>query len=201
MYLWLDALGIYSVAKVNVLPSAGYAIEIGCALIFAITSDALGKRWPVIMTGASLGLLGAILLSVWDIPFGAKYFAWFLTFAPVGTGALLFAWGNELCGNSAEERAILLGWLNTMGYVFYAFVPLYAYPTGQAPYFKYGYKINAALWAVYLLGMPVILWFTIRFPTKKMPLQEEVEVGSFTSKNLDGTTKEVGIHTLESDSV
>jgi ACS family pantothenate transporter-like MFS transporter len=62
-----------------------------------------------------LGLLGGTLLAVWDIPFGLKYVAWYLTFAPVGGGALLFAWGNEVCSNVAEERAMLLGWLNTMG--------------------------------------------------------------------------------------
>jgi MFS transporter, ACS family, pantothenate transporter len=115
MILWVKALNIYSIAKVNVIPSGGYAVEIAFALIYAIISDAIGIRWPVIMTGAALGLLGGILLAAWDIPFALKYVAWFLTFAPVGGGALLFAWGNEVCGNNAEERAILLGWLNTMG--------------------------------------------------------------------------------------
>jgi ACS family pantothenate transporter-like MFS transporter len=60
--LWLKALKIYSVAKVNVIPSGGYAIEIVCALTYAIISDAIGKRWPVIMVGAFLGLLGGTLL-------------------------------------------------------------------------------------------------------------------------------------------
>lgn len=169
MNLWLSALDIYSVAQVNAIPSAGYAIEIVCALTFAVVSDAMGVRWPVIMVGAGLGLLGGILLSVWNISFGAKYFAWFLIFAPVGTGALLFAWGNEVCGNSAEERAILLGWLNTMGYVFNAWVPLYAYPANEAPNFKAGYKIMAAFWGIYLLGIPVILWFATHFSTSTVP--------------------------------
>jgi ACS family pantothenate transporter-like MFS transporter len=115
MNLWLKALNIYSVAKVNVIPSGGYAIEIVCALTYALISDAIGKRWAVIMAGAFLGLLGGTLLAVWDIPFGLKYVAWYLTFAPVGGGALLFARGNEVCSNVAEERAMLLGWLNTMG--------------------------------------------------------------------------------------
>ncbi|CAK7220288.1 hypothetical protein SCUCBS95973_004108 [Sporothrix curviconia] len=177
MNLWLKALGIYSVAKINVIPSGGYAIEIVAALVYAVVSDAIGMRWPVIMAGASLGLLGGILLAVWEIPFGLKYVAWFLTFAPVGTGALLFAWGNELCGNSAEQRAILLGWLNTMGYTFNAFVPLYAYPANEAPYYKYGYKINAAFWGIYLLGIPVIVLFQKKFPPAKPELLEaQVEV-------------------------
>jgi MFS transporter, ACS family, pantothenate transporter len=113
--LWLKALKIYSVAKVNVIPSGGYAIEIVCALTYAVISDAIGKRWLVIMVGDFLGLLGGTLLAVWDIPFRLKYVAWYLAFAPVGGGVLLFAWGNEVCSNVAEERAMLLGWLNTMG--------------------------------------------------------------------------------------
>jgi ACS family pantothenate transporter-like MFS transporter len=115
MNLWLKALNIFSVAKVNVIPSGGYAIEIVCALTYAVISDAIGKRWLVIMVGDFLGLLGGTLLAVWDIPFRLKYVAWYLAFAPVGGGALLFAWGNEVCSNVAEERAMLLGWLNTMG--------------------------------------------------------------------------------------
>jgi ACS family pantothenate transporter-like MFS transporter len=52
MNLWLKALNIYSVPKVNVIPSGGYAIEIVCALTYAVISDAIGKRWAVIMIGA-----------------------------------------------------------------------------------------------------------------------------------------------------
>ena len=195
MNLWLKALKIYSVAKVNVIPSGGCAIEIVFALAFAVASDAMGVRWPAIMTGAGIGLLGGILLSVWNLSRGAKYFAWFCTFAPVGTGALLFAWGNEVCGESAEERAILLGWLNTWGYVFNAFVPLYAYPAYEAPHYKSGYKINAAFWGIYLLGIPVILYFARRFPTKKaiVPNHQDAEVGELSAKEPDPTTKELSL--------
>ncbi|KAH8680785.1 pantothenate transporter liz1 [Xylariales sp. PMI_506] len=183
MNLWLTALDQYTVAQINVIPSGGYAIEIVMAMVYAIVSDAIGMRWPVIMTGATVGLLGGTLLAVGNIPFGLKYFAWFLTFAPVGTGALLFAWGNEVCGNSAEERAILLGWLNTMGYTFNAWVPLYAYPASQAPNYKSGYKVNAALWGVYLLGIPVILWFSKKFPTdRQRDSDEEVEAVNYSAE-------------------
>jgi ACS family pantothenate transporter-like MFS transporter len=191
MNLWLKSLDIYSVAKINVIPSGGYAIEIVMALVYAITSDALGVRWPVIMAGATIGLIGGTLLAVWDLPFGAKYLAWFLTFAPVGTGALLFAWGNEVCGDSAEERAILLGWLNTMGYTFNAWVPLYAYPANEAPYYKSGYKVNAALWGVYLIGIPVILWFSKKFPTKKSPVEDAERSVQYDEKWKNGEATQV----------
>jgi ACS family pantothenate transporter-like MFS transporter len=43
MNLWLKALNIYSVAKVNVIPFGGYAIEIVCALTYAVISDVMEK--------------------------------------------------------------------------------------------------------------------------------------------------------------
>lgn len=45
-----------------------------------------------------------------------------------------------------------------------AWVPLLAYPAGEAPNYKYGYKINAALWGAYLFGIPVIWWFSKTYP-------------------------------------
>ncbi|EEA22347.1 hypothetical protein PMAA_061250 [Talaromyces marneffei ATCC 18224] len=151
------------------------------ALVYAITSDALSVRWPVIMAGATIDLLGT-LVAVRDLPFGATYVAWFLTFAPVGTGALLFAWGSEICGDSAEERAILLVWLNILVYIFNAWVPLYAYLADEAPYYKSGYKVNAALWGVYLIGIPVMLWFSKKFPTKRAPVEDAVQPADYDEK-------------------
>lgn len=52
-------------------------------------------------------------------------------------------------------------------YVFNAWVPLYAYPASEAPRYKSGYKVNAALWGIYLVGIPVILWFSKRFPPSR----------------------------------
>lgn len=60
-------------------------------------------------------------------------------------------------------------------YVFNAFVPLYAYPASEAPNYKYGYKINAAFWGIYLLGIPVIVLFERKFPPKK-PVFSDADV-------------------------
>jgi hypothetical protein len=60
-------------------------------------------------------------------------------------------------------------------YVFNAWVPLLAYPTGEAPLFKVGYKINAAFWGIYLCGIPIILWFSKKFPLVSAPEQQKPE--------------------------
>jgi ACS family pantothenate transporter-like MFS transporter len=56
-------------------------------------------------------------------------------------------------------------------YVSNAWVPLLIYPASQAPYYTVGYKVNAALWGSYLLGIPVILWFSKKYPA---PEPEEI---------------------------
>jgi hypothetical protein len=53
-------------------------------------------------------------------------------------------------------------------YTFKAWVPLLAYPAEEAPKYRNGYKVNAALWGVYMFGVPVIWWFCKRFPTRAL---------------------------------
>lgn len=54
-------------------------------------------------------------------------------------------------------------------------MPLLAYPSNEAPNYKTGYKVNAGLWAVYLLGVPVILWFSKKYPVAQIPAEEEFQ--------------------------
>lgn len=69
-------------------------------------------------------------------------------------------------------------------YVFSAWVYLYAYPASEAPAYKVGYKVNAALWGVYLVGMPVILWFSKTFPMDRhaSPSDDDVEAIEYSAE-------------------
>jgi ACS family pantothenate transporter-like MFS transporter len=49
------------------------------------------------------------------------------------------SWANEICGADAEERAIVIGVMNSVGYAFNAFVPLLTYPQVDAPKFRKGF--------------------------------------------------------------
>lgn len=49
------------------------------------------------------------------------------------------SWANEICGADAEERAIVIGIMNSMGYAFNAWVPLLTYPQVDAPKFRKGF--------------------------------------------------------------
>lgn len=67
-----------------------------------------------------LGLLSSILLAIWTIPVGLKWFAFFITRGSVAYGPLSMSWANEICSGDAEERALVLGIMNAAGYAFNA---------------------------------------------------------------------------------
>jgi ACS family pantothenate transporter-like MFS transporter len=64
-----------------------------------------------------------------------------------------------------------------------AWVPLLAYPAQEAPHYKYGYKISAGLWGLYLIGVPFILWFSKKYPTKK----RDIDVDEDDGKDMEST--------------
>lgn len=92
------------------------------------------------MTLASLlGLFSVTCLAIWTIPTGLKWTAFFLQRAFIPYGPLSMSWANEICGADAEERAIVLGIMNALGYAFNAWVPLLTYPQVDAPKFRKGF--------------------------------------------------------------
>jgi MFS transporter, ACS family, pantothenate transporter len=77
--LWLKAEK-YSVVQTNTIPTAGSAIQVVASLGFGILADNTGKRALMVNIVSLLTILSNILLSVWNIPKGALFFAFFLSF-------------------------------------------------------------------------------------------------------------------------
>lgn len=136
--LWLKAQGV-SVAKINIIPTGASAIQLVLTVSLAIISDAIRHRARIMSISTVLGLFSALCLAIWTIPSGLKWVAFFLQRASVPYGPLSMSWANEICGADAEERAIVIGIMNSMGYAFNAWVPLLTYPQVDAPKFRKGF--------------------------------------------------------------
>ncbi|KEZ45043.1 putative pantothenate protein [Scedosporium apiospermum] len=163
--LWLKATRRYTTEEVNVIPTAGYALQICFTLTYAWTSDAIGRRWPIIIVACLVAIIGTIILSVWpedNIP--AMMAGWLLTFCETGAGALIITWINEILSHSAEERALVIGVVETLAFTFQAWVPLFVYNTGQAPHFPIGYEM-----ATMFFGLEIVLTLVILYCVKKWP--------------------------------
>jgi ACS family pantothenate transporter-like MFS transporter len=163
--LWLKADGRWSTEEVNIIPSAGYGLQILCTLTYAWTSDAIQSRWQLIIVACMISIIGTIILSVWpENNLAAMMTGWLLTFCETGAGALIITWINELLSYSAEHRALVIGVVETAAFTFQAWVPLFIYNTGQAPHFPIGYEMATMFFAIEIVLTLVILYLSRRFP-------------------------------------
>ncbi|CAO2653792.1 Nn.00g032030.m01.CDS01 [Neocucurbitaria sp. VM-36] len=136
--LWLKAEG-EPVSKINIIPTGASAIQLVLTVAFAMISDAIRHRARIMSISTILGFFSALCLAIWTIPSGLKWTAFFLQRASVPYGPLSMSWANEICSADAEERAIVIGIMNSMGYAFNAWVPLLTYPQVDAPNFRKGF--------------------------------------------------------------
>ncbi|KAK8047151.1 hypothetical protein PG996_015215 [Apiospora saccharicola] len=112
MNLWLKATKLYTTEEINIIPTAGYGL------------DALGLRWPVIIFACLVALVGTAILSVYpEHDHAAMMAGWLLTFCETGAGALIVTWINGICSHSADQRAIIIGVVETAAFTFQAWVP------------------------------------------------------------------------------
>ncbi|KAH7093490.1 major facilitator superfamily transporter [Paraphoma chrysanthemicola] len=144
--IWLKSEGL-SVSKINIIPTGASAIQLVLTVSFAILSDAIRHRARVMSISTILGGFSALCLAIWTIPKGLKWTAFFLQRAAVPYGPLSMSWANEICGADAEERAIVIGIMNSMGYAFNAWVPLLTYPQTDSPRFRKGFIYSVCAFA------------------------------------------------------
>jgi len=168
--LWLKSTKKWSVEEINIIPSAGYGLQIIFTLSYAWTSDAIRSRWPVIIFACLVSLIGCIILSVWPSDnITAMMAGWLLTFCETGAGALIISWVNEICSESAEQRTIIIGIVEAVAFTFQAWVPLFVYNTTYAPQFPIGYQMAAGFFAMEIL-LTLVIWYL----AKKLPIKSPV---------------------------
>ncbi|KAK7755094.1 hypothetical protein SLS62_002909 [Diatrype stigma] len=157
--LWLKSQG-YPVAQVNIIPTGAAAIQLVLTVVFAMVSDLIRHRARIMSISTLLGLFAAVCLAVWNIPLGLKWVAMMLTQrASVPYGPLSMSWTNEICGADAEERAVVIGVMNSMGYAFNAWVPLLTYPQVDAPTFRRGFVFTACAFVAQFAITGTVAWF------------------------------------------
>ncbi|KAJ5183687.1 hypothetical protein N7492_001303 [Penicillium capsulatum] len=121
--LWLKAEG-YSVESINTITTVSPAVTIVASVVCAVLSDVYNAKATLIATTALLNIFACIVLAIWNVPVGLKFFAFFLSGTADGIAAIIYAWANEICAHSAEERAVVISAMNTIGNTFGAWIPL-----------------------------------------------------------------------------
>lgn len=112
--LYLKATG-HSVYQRNVWPTGLYAVGLVTQVVAGMLSDSpllKGRRWQAILVMQGGTIFSAIVLSVWDVPLGLKYFAFYLSYTSIGVPGLYFSWFPDLMPDDHEMRGFLTAFAN-----------------------------------------------------------------------------------------
>lgn len=179
--LYLKSLKRYSVQQVNLIPTAGYAIQFLAMFFTSAISDYTGNRVSMITLCGVLGLISCILLSIWNIPFGLLIFAFLLGYT--GSCQTIFtSWFWETF-NDPLLKTINIAFGNTCVYAFNGFLPLGIYKTKDAPHYPLGYKISAMF---YVIGLIFAwgFWYIVKRVKENEKKKEKINDAEKSVENI-----------------
>jgi MFS family permease len=142
--LWLKSLKRYTPARINQLGAISPALGIIYTLVVCFGSDLLlGPAWAI--TVAHIwNIIGLIILTLWEVPESALWFAFMTTYSAVAMSSVLYGWINSQLSYSPAERSVVLVLANTIAQSTTAWTPLLVFKTVEAPRFVKGYPFVLA---------------------------------------------------------
>ena len=142
--LWLKSLNRFSKSRINELGAISPALGIFYTLAVCFASDLiLGPAWAITVAH-TWNIIGLIILSIWNVPESAKWFAFMTTYSAVAMSSVLYGWINSQLSYSPAERAIALVLANTLAQSTTAWTPLLVFKTVEGPRFHKGYPFVLA---------------------------------------------------------
>ncbi|KAB5577961.1 pantothenate transporter [Coniochaeta sp. 2T2.1] len=156
--LWLKQQG-YGVEAINTITTASPAVTIVSSIVWGIVADAYDAKGPLIGLTAALNIFACVCLAIWDVPVGLKFFAFYLTGTANAIASIIYSWANEICAGNAEERALVISTMNTIGNAFGAWLPIFVWKTVDAPRYLVGYNWTIALNVCMVSMLFVLSWF------------------------------------------
>ncbi|UQC77269.1 major facilitator superfamily transporter [Colletotrichum lupini] len=189
--LWIKSLGRYSPAQVNEMGTIAPALGILYNIVACFLSDlVLGPAWAI--TFSSLwNATGLIMLVVWDVPEGAKWFAFSTMYWSNALSSVLHGWVNTILRDSPEQRSFTLVMITIIAQSSTAWTPLLTFPTVESPSYPKGFSFCLGC-AVALIVATHVLDVYIKRKEKAKHAQLESgsrHDGSYVDAPTDSTGK------------
>jgi hypothetical protein len=128
-----------------------------------------------------------ICLSIWNIPLGLKFVAYYLGGFSGMASPILYSFVNTSLAESYGERGLVISSMMTLGFSCTIWVPLLIFPTVEAPRWKKGFPaalvFEVAMWAIFIFGV----WYMARYKLRQNRSDEEgrLDAASGTETPLD----------------
>lgn len=142
--LWIKSLHRFDIPTINNLGTIAPALGIFYVLFINFGADLFLGRPGAITLACAWNFTGLVILTVWDVPESAKWFAFSTNYASVAVSSVLYGWANVILRHNVEERALTLIFMTAIATSTNAWIPLLVFPTVEAPRFPKGYPYAAA---------------------------------------------------------
>lgn len=193
MALWLRADN-YSIELVNILPTFIDLLRALSSWLGTTLAGCLSLRglWTF---QASFVFFAIIVLAVWDVPDIPKFVAFYFGGFSGMASPILYSWVNRTLANNYGERGLIISSMMTFGFCTQIWVPLFTFPTVEAPGFPNGYPAASVfefvMWATLMTGV----WYMKRWQAEH-PDAESIVVGGVvdetSSTELESQTVRIG---------
>ncbi|KAI9151385.1 Pantothenate transporter liz1 [Paramyrothecium foliicola] len=188
MALWLKDAG-YSVELINILPTFIDLLRALSSWLGTTLAGCLSLRglWTF---QASFTFFACVVLSVWYVPDGLKYVAFYFGGFSGMASPILYSWVNSTLKTNYGERGLIISSMMTLGFCNQIWIPLFTFPTVEAPRFTHGYPAATAfefgMWSILMFGT----WYMPRWARKHPELQDTDDAQGVSDDGSSGTAVE-----------
>ncbi|KAF5723721.1 pantothenate transporter liz1 [Fusarium mundagurra] len=179
MALWLRHAG-YSIELVNILPTFIDLLRAISSWLGTTLAGCLSLRglWTF---QASFVFFACIVLSIWTVPDGLKFVAFYFGGFSGMASPILYSWVNSTLKENYGERGLIISSMMTLGFCNQIWIPLFTFPTVEAPRFPNGYPaatvFEFTMWAILMGGVWYMKRWKTKYPDLEMRLAEPGSVG------------------------
>lgn len=183
MALWLRS-STYSIELVNILPTFIDLIRALSSWLGTTLAGCLSLRglWTF---QASLVMFAIIVLTIWDVPDILKFIAFYCGGFSGMASPILYSWVNSTLKENYGERGLIISSMMTLGYCAQIWVPLFTFPTVEAPEYRHGYPacvaFELAMWGLLMFGA----WFMTRWKKAHPDLEMRLAANESESEPQD----------------
>jgi MFS family permease len=157
--LWIKSLDRYAPGKVNQLSAISPGLGILWIFLVCTGADMFQSRYGAIVISQIFNFIGNVILAVWDVPEGAKWFAFMLQYFGWAMASVLYGWMADICRHDHQVRAVVLVFMNVMAQASTAWISVLVWPTVESPRYLKGFSFTATSAFCLAAWSFVVLWF------------------------------------------
>ncbi|CUM64873.1 uncharacterized protein PRCAT00002488001 [Priceomyces carsonii] len=157
--LWLKSTGKWSTSQVNDLSTITPGIGVALIALCCGGADLFNSRFGAICLSQLLNFIGNCILTIWNVPYAAKWFAFGVQYSGWAQASVMYAWCNDILRHDAQERAIVFLLLYSISQSTSIWITRLVWPTVEAPRFKKGYATTMAFAIFLFIWSFVVLYF------------------------------------------